>query len=143
MYFLLLLHKCFKRCIYAISVVLLICDFNFSWKTGRGQNDSQKSDWNAHYLSRKQLFKSFVLIRCFIKTDKMKCLRSISDIKICGVKVACMLLGYFFCFRVTDQIKHSINQPLITLQIGQWNLSRGRHRHFVWLAFDRDQSFFI
>ena len=74
----------------------------------------------------------------------MKCLRSILDIKIriCGVKAVCMLLGCSFCFGVTDQIKHSINQPPITLHIGQWNLARGRHGHFVWLVFDTNQRFF-
>ena len=30
--FLLLLHKCLERCMYAISVLLLLYDFNFSWK---------------------------------------------------------------------------------------------------------------
>ena len=24
----------------------------------------------------------------------------------------------------------------------QWNLARGRHGHFVWLAFDTNQRFF-
>ena len=74
----------------------------------------------------------------------MKCLRSISDIKtqIYGAKVVCMLLGYLFCFKVTDEIKHSINLPLITLHVGQWNLARGRHDHFVWPTFDREQRFF-
>ena len=53
-----------------------------------------------------------------------------------------MLLGYLFCFKVTDEIKHSINLPLITLHVGQWNLARGRHDHFVWPTFDREQRFF-
>ena len=33
-----------------------------------------------------------------------------------------MLLGYLFCFKVTDHIKYSINESLITLDIGQWIL---------------------
>ena len=142
--FLLLLHKCFKRCIWAISVVLLLSDFKISWKAGKSQSEFQKNEWNAQFLSRKQFCKIFVLIRCLIRTDKMKCLRSISDIKtqIYGAKVVCMLLGYLFCFKVTDEIKHSINLPLITLHVGQWNLARGRHDHFVWPTFDREQRFF-
>ena len=59
----------------------------------------------------------------------MKCLRSISGTE------------YLFCFGVTDQIKHSFNQPLITLHIGQWNLARCRLGHFEWLVFNTDQSF--
>ena len=35
---LLLLHKCLKRWIYAISVVLLLCDLNFSRKGGQKPN---------------------------------------------------------------------------------------------------------
>ena len=141
---LLLLHKCFKRCIWAISVVLLLSDFKISWKAGKSQSEFQKNEWNAQFLSRKQFCKIFVLIRCLIRTDKMKCLRSISDIKtqIYGAKVVCMLLGYLFCFKVTDEIKHSINLPLITLHVGQWNLARGRHDHSVWPTFDREQRFF-
>ena len=90
-------------------------------------------------LSQKRLCKSIFLIRCFIKTDKMKCLRSVSDsnIQIYGFKSVCMLLGYLFgvfiwsvcmllwylfCFKVTDQIKYSINESLITLDIRPWIL---------------------
>ena len=124
--FLLLLHKCLKACIYANSLVLRLCDFSFSWKS---KCFPEKPEWNAQVLPRKQLCKSFVFIRCFIKTDKMKCLRSISDTE------------YLFCFGVTDQIKHSFNQSLISLHIGQWNLARCRHGHFEWLAFDTDQRF--
>ena len=76
------------------------------------------------FLSRKQLCKNFVLIQCFIK---MKCLRSISGIKIqiCLVKAVRMYLEYLFCFGVIDQIKHSNNQQLVTLHLGQWNVARG------------------
>ena len=72
-----------------------------------------------------------------------------------------MLLMYLFCFKVTDQIKYSINESLITLDIGQWILilnwilisnviwnvtsasgilivATGKHSHFVW----PDQRFF-
>ena len=107
--------------------------------------------------------KSLVLSRCLIKTDKMKCLTSIWDskIQICGIKAVWMLLGYLFCFKVNDQIKYSINESLITLDIGQWilllnqmffwNVSSasgslivaiGKDSHFVWLAFNTDQRFF-
>ena len=56
--------------------------------------------------------------------QKTKCLRLVSDsiIQICEVKVVCMLLGYLLCFKVLDQIKFSINESLITLDIGQWIL---------------------
>ena len=39
--FLLLLHKCLKRCIYA--VVLLLCDFSFSWNARKSQSAFQKN----------------------------------------------------------------------------------------------------
>ena len=73
---------------------------------GLKQSYFQKNDWNAQFLSA-ALFLSKVSFWFFIKTDKMKCLRSMSNIKIqiCGVKAACMLFGYLFCFGVTDQTK--------------------------------------
>ena len=74
-------------------------------------------------------------------------------------------MGYLFCFKVTDQIKYSINNSLITLDIRQWVVlilksnvpldcikcimftyrytsAIGKDGHFVWLAFDTDQRFF-
>ena len=46
----------------------------------------------------------------------MKCLRSIWDckIQICRAKAICLLLGYLFCFKVTNQIKFSINVSLVS-----------------------------
>ena len=71
------------------------------------------------------------------------------QIQICEVKAVWTLLGYLFCFKVTDQIKYSINESLITFDTGQWILiwnpmslwdvssasgsltvARGRHGHF-------------
>ena len=48
-------------------------------------------------------------------------LKTISDskIQICDVKTVWMLLGYLFCFKVTDQIKYSITESLSTFDIGQ------------------------
>ena len=74
-------------------------------------------------------------------------------------------MGYLFCFKVTDQIKYSINNSLITLDVRQWIVlilksnvplectkcfrftyrytsATGKDGHFVWLAFDADQRFF-
>ena len=59
-----------------------------------------------------------------------------------------MLLGYLFCFKVTDQIKYSINESLIILDMGLWisilksNVSlecQVLQGQLLWLAFGADQ----
>ena len=49
--------------------------------------------------------------------------------------------GVFVLLWSYYQIKHSFNQSLISLHIGQWNLATCRHSQFEWLAFDTDQRF--
>ena len=78
--------------------------------------------WENCYL--KNGFAKVFLVWYFKKTDQMKRLWTISDskIQICGVKAVYMLLGHLFCFKVTDQMKYSIDESLINLDIGQWIL---------------------
>ena len=40
-----------------------------------------------------------------------------------------------------DQFQ-ALKFKFVKFHIWQWNLARGRHGHFVWLAFDTDQTFF-
>ena len=50
--FLLLLHKCLKRCIYAISVLLLLCDFNFHGGRQKPKCFSEKRTEFAIFISK-------------------------------------------------------------------------------------------
>ena len=60
-------------------------------------------------------------IGCFIKTDKMKCLRSI-NFKFAGSRPSACYWGYLFCFEVSGETNYSINESIITLDIEPWNL---------------------
>ena len=50
--FLLLLHKYLKRCIYAISVLLLLCDFNFHGGRQKPKCFSEKRTEFAIFISK-------------------------------------------------------------------------------------------
>ena len=61
--------------------------------------------WNNPLLSRKRLCKKMVLIWGIIKTDKMKCLRSISDRKIQNFGLRPFACNWGVCFALKLPIK--------------------------------------
>ena len=74
--------------------------------------------WSSQLLCRWRLCKSFVLR--WNDCDQFQTVKFKFAGSSClhGVFFVCFL----FCFKVTDQIKYSINESLITLDIGQWIL---------------------
>ena len=122
---------CFCCCFISVfkgayTLFLLYYFFNFNGKQGNVKYFSEKRvRWcYEKIVISKTALQKFFLVQYFMKTDQMKPLWTISDskIQICGVKAVYMLLGHLFCFKVTDQIKYSINESLIILDIGQWIL---------------------
>ena len=70
--------------------------------------------WSSQLLSRRRLCKSLVLR--WNDYDQFQTVK----FKLSGSRLFAWCI--FFCFKVTDQIKYSINESLIILDIGQWIL---------------------
>ena len=100
--FFLLFYKFFKRCIYVLSVVLFLCDFNFfHGRRVKAKVLFRKTSWMCKCYLENGFAKVLFWFDVSSKLIRWNTWRSISDskIQIYVVKAVSMLLGYKFCFK--------------------------------------------